>query len=199
VTVDVAILENAQALPKGAQGLLGLSFLQSLGEVVEFDFQKQLFRFGPREAFLSPQALQSLHEVKTRRIYTGLIAADIYVNDAPFPYTAMIDMGSAHTIANPLAVEAITGNRLDQLPVSKNMCAGIDGRPVPMRSLFVSQIRVGSGLTNRGSMSIYAADIPGLSGVGLGDIPAVILGMDVLGRRRLIIDITGNKMYMEKS
>ena len=200
VTVDVAILDNAQALPNTAQGLLGLSFLQSLGEVVEFDFTNKQFRFGPREAFLSAQQKQSLHEVSTRRIYTGLIASDIYVNDSPFPFTAMIDMGSAHTIANPLAVEAITSDRLERLPDSKNMCAGIDGRPVTMKTLSVNKIQIGgSSAASRGPMGIYAANIPGMSDVGLGNIPAFILGMDVLGRRRLLIDITGNKIYVEKS
>ena len=109
ISMDTAILENNGALPNSAQGLLGLTFLQTLGEVVEFDFMNLQFRFGQRTALLSPSQLKDLYEIRTRRIYTGLIACDVYINDGPFPFTAMVDMGSAHTIANPLAVQAITG------------------------------------------------------------------------------------------
>ena len=113
ISMETAILENNGALPTSAQGLLGLTFLQSLGEVVEFDFTNSQFRFGTRSALLSPSQLKDLHEIRTRRIHTGLIACDVYINDGAFPLSAMVDMGSAHTIANPLAVQAITGQSLD--------------------------------------------------------------------------------------
>jgi len=198
VALDVAILDDPRMLPTSADGLLGLSFLQSLGDVVEFDFENLQFRYGPRAAMLSTPRRLELQEVRTRRIYTGLIATDVYVNGGTAPLTAMVDMGAAHTIANPLAVQAITGKGLDALPASANMCAGIDGKPVAMRTLNLNRIQIGSQLTAQGPISVYAADIPGMSAVGLGSIPAVILGMDVIGRRRMLLDIVGNSLYVQK-
>ena len=133
VSMEAAILENAAALPPTAQGILGLGFLSSLGDVVEFNFDTSIFSFGSRSTLLSPLQKRKFHEIKTRRIFSGLIATDLYVNDGNMVYTAMLDMGSAHTIANPLAVEAALGRKLESLPKSSNMCAGIDGNPVVVR------------------------------------------------------------------
>ena len=137
ISMEAAILKNAQALPPSSEGILGISFLQSLGDVVEFDFDSAQFAYGNRKVILSPMKKQGFHEIPTRRIFSGLIVADMYVNDKSNPFTAMVDMGSAHTIANPLAVSAITNGAksLDTLPMSQNMCAGIDGRPVPVSPL----------------------------------------------------------------
>ena len=198
-SVTLVRFDQPKMLPESAEGLLGLTFLQSVGDVVEFDFQERCFRFGPRVAMLSASRRNELHEVRTRRIYTGLIATDVYINGNATPVTAMVDMGAAHTIANPLAVQAITGRGIDALPTTGNMCAGIDGRPVAMRTLAIDRIQIGGQLTAQGPLSVYAADIPGMSNVGLGTVPAIILGMDVLGRSRLLLDIAGNSIYIPRN
>ena len=87
---------------------------------------------------------------------------------------------------------------MNALPESKNFCAGIDGRPVAMRNFAINHLRIGSEVSNKGQLSIYAADIPGMNGVGLGTIPALILGMDMLGRKRLLLDINANKIFVAK-
>lgn len=199
ISMEAAILDNPQSLPFTASGILGLSFLSSLGETVEFDFDNKVFKFGSRKAVLSPLEKSKFYEIKTRRIFSGLIATDIYINGQGTPYTAMVDMGSAHTIANSLAVKAVTGQELNDLPNSQNMCAGIDGKPVAMRNFNVNSVRVGDEFLAQSPMPpIYAADIPGMMQIGLGNSPSFILGIDVIGKNRLIFDIDSNRMYMKK-
>ena len=47
------------------------------------------------------------------------------------------------------------------------------------------------------SINMHAADIAGLAQIGLGSTPAMILGLDVLGRGRLILDLVDDVMYLK--
>ena len=50
----VAVLDNGNALPPAAIGLLGLTFLSSISRFVSFDFDKLVFEFGDQDSLLSP-------------------------------------------------------------------------------------------------------------------------------------------------
>ena len=70
--------------------------------------------------------------------------------------------------------------------------------PIQMRSLILENVKIGSEFNAAGPINIYAADIPGLVQIGLGSVPAFILGMDVMGKHKLVIDIDENKLYLKK-
>jgi len=38
----------------------------------------------------------------------------------------------------------------------------------------------------------------GFDGVGLGAIPSLILGIDILGKEKMMLDIRRNKLYLQK-
>lgn len=67
-----------------------------------------------------------------------------------------------------------------------------------MRTFIINEIKVGDEYVANGRLSAYAADIPGMFQIGLGNSPSFILGMDVLRKDRLVFDLEKNKMYMSR-
>ncbi len=71
--------------------------------------------------------------------------------------------------------------------------------------LSLQEIELGSGGDRGGDIirvdriDAFAADIPGLHQIGLGHVPAAILGMDVLGcYKRFVLDIGGSSLLIEQ-
>lgn len=64
----------------------------------------------------------------------------------------------------------------------------------------INEIKVGDEFIRYGPLSTYAADIPGMYAIGLGNSPSFILGMDVLRNNvdRMMIDLEMNKIYFSK-
>eukprot|EP01041_Mallomonas_annulata_P005049 gene5049-10114_t len=203
-SMEAIVLENASILPPNAAGLLGLSFLSQLG-TVDFNFKEKTLSFGSSMNILSPLQKNNFHEINTRRIFSGLMVTDIFLNGQSTPCTGMIDLGSVYTIANTLAVSSV-GVDLLSLPISSTMCAGVDGRPMKLRQLRLpGGVKIGksnpNSISNANSphtndITIFAADIVGLTQIGLGNLPALIIGIDVLGNNRIIVDVNNNKIYL---
>ena len=212
IGVDLAVLlpQNEQALPPNTDGLLGLPFIQSLSnnKVLEFDFSTQKLNVCVSE-FLSSELI----ELNTKRIYTGLICVDLLLHregSESVKTTAMLDVGSSRTILNSQAVTAL-GLSMNNLANSPTQVVGIDGQPTTLKKLQVNGISYdnndSSGSNSDSVMSnlnreVFAADVPGLAAVGLGSIPACILGLDVLcgegTPKKIGLDIVGNKAYLPR-
>ena len=209
--IPLAILSNPRALPPGSDGLLGLQFLEALPGLVSFDLQSNTMTYGD---FAPPSGL-SVQKVPFRKITTGLLVCDVYLqvnSQAPVCVTAMIDFGSTYSIANSLAVKALLGDgELNSLPDTNVKCMGIDGRPMTLKSIPVDIVRIGSSDPKNtraikpaaGNMpgTLFGASIPGLQQIGLNDMPAMIIGMDVLadGFHKICFDFKdyyGN-LYLE--
>lgn len=69
-----------------------------------------------------------------------------------------------------------------------------------MRTFMINEIKIGDDFTRNGLLSTYAADIPGMYAIGLGNSPSFILGMDVLRNNvdRLMFDLKMNRMYISR-
>jgi len=156
--IDLAVVDKSIILPDGVDGLLGLSFLEQLN-LVEFDFQNKALRFDPyfltssssssstttsssSSSLLSPLEKSVYDEIVTRRIYTGLVVADCYINNNLDVCSGMIDLGSTYTIANGRTVQ-LTQKTIDELPSSSVTVAGIDNRPINMKKFDIDSIRIG--------------------------------------------------------
>jgi hypothetical protein len=68
----------------------------------------------------------------------------------PIVCNAMLDVGSLYTIANSAAARELLVERygptrygLNDLPATSTICAGIDGRPLPLRLLRIPYIQIG--------------------------------------------------------
>ena len=79
--LEFSVIDNSEMLPTNACGLLGLSFLASIvnnDEVIEFNFQRQEMRIGPRYLnvpFLlqSYLLLSSLVQIYINKLLAGLL------------------------------------------------------------------------------------------------------------------------------
>jgi predicted aspartyl protease len=195
VSFDAVEIEDHGVLPFAADGLLGLPFLAALG-AVEFDFESAAFKWAvSSKDLLTPLQREDMQVVDTKIAPSGLLLCEASMDNAAC--VAMLDLGSAYTIANSLAVTA-AGGSLANLATSPVVCAGIDGRPLPMRIRPGSSIRLGAPLSSSPAklLDVYAADVPGLAGVGLGAVPTLIVGVDVLRSRRLVLDMPGSQIAL---
>lgn len=221
--VQVAVLDDNQlVLPQSSMGLLGLTFLEKLPHsIFEFDFKAKVMRFGMTPADLNEN--KDYVRIPMRRIFTGLITCNVIFNGLGeggggesigtfnrVVCQSMLDLGSTYTILNAAAVSSLTNGltTLADLPESSIRVAGIDGKPLTLRKFIIKGgFTFGDGvhkITTSKSVSVYAADIPGLSSVGLGpQSPCCILGMDLLaGRNReskIAFDLANNLIYLPKA
>ena len=204
--LSFAILDNAGALPARAQGLLGLTFLERLPGIPTFDFAKKVLRFGGSS---DPPPVKRFAVINTRKIFTGLLVCDIRLNGVDTYCEGMIDLGSPYTILNTRAVEVVTRGAitsLEQLPISPQQVAGIDGRPVKLRVLTIPNGYMIGDFSTTNEITLYAADIAGLAAIGLPHSrPCCLLGLDILAGSRggsrtgsLGFDLRNQKLFLER-
>jgi hypothetical protein len=221
VPMPVAVLNNVGPLPPSADGLVGLTFLQSLGQAVNLNFITSEMHFGNIQNVLSPLQRLKQNKISYERQFSGLLfcPCDIHVKthqsgEKKVTCLSLIDIGSSYSIINSAAVKAL-GMSMESLPTSPVVVAGIDNRPLPLRNLGAEKVTIGSIFDSKidpfpfnsaycpypnkkDSICIYAADIPGLMQMGYGNMPAMILGLDVLGRSSLALDFQSNSMYLPR-
>ena len=191
----------------GCDGLLGLSFLECLN-LVEFDFQKKVLFFDPfflsnqpssssSSILLSPIKKSCYDEISIKKLYTGLLVADCNINENSEKCTGLIDLGSTYTIFNGKAVE-ITKQKLEELPTTSVTVVGIDNNPINMRKFDIESIKIGDNHLVKSS-SCYAANMAGFNSLGFGTMPSLIIGMDLLGNEKMMLDAKRNKLYLQKT
>jgi len=117
----------------------------------------------------------------------GLIRIDARLGASDV--AAIVDLGASSTVANPRAGAA--GD-----DVAHGQAYGADGRAIEARVLPATTIQL-AGLA-LAAPSIVVADLPVFATLHLADRPAVILGMDVLGARRLVIDAAAKRLYVSR-
>jgi hypothetical protein len=67
-----------------------------------------------------------------------------------------------------------------------------------MRTFMINELKVGEDHILSNALSAYAADVPGMAHIGMGNSPNFILGMDVLRKDKMLLDPGKYKMYMSK-
>jgi predicted aspartyl protease len=117
----------------------------------------------------------------------GLIRIDARLGASDV--AAIVDLGASATVANPRAGE--TGG-----DAAHGHAYGADGHAIEARVLPATTIQLG-GLA-LAAPSVVVADLPVFETLHLADRPAVILGMDVLGARRLVIDAAATRLYVSR-
>ena len=191
-----------------------MNFFQSTGSSILFDFPRRQISCGRTEDII-PSTLRSSFEIAPlRRLITDTALVDViveYHDGSPAPSksiqctaSALIDTGSLYTIANS-ALIAQLGLKLESLQPSPILCAGIDGRPMALKNISIRGLRLSQAANpfapsesdDSGSSGspIFAADIPGLSSLGLSNVPMVIIGMDLLCDTQLAYDFKSQRLY----
>lgn len=160
----------------GAHGILGADVLTR--HVFELDAPGKTWRLLDR----TPAADEALTAVpfvldagRTPRLTVRVNGVEV---------RAIIDTGAARTIMNWAAAEALGVRRDEALPAGGS-AGGVGGSTALVKRRFDSLTVAGSARTD---VELRVGDLPIFSALGLGDGPAVIVGMDQFADRRLLID-----------
>ena len=162
---------EAPILPRatmGVDGILGTDALQE--QRVLFDFRRgrvTLIQPGERPA------LGDVIVVRGRRASGRLILTSASIDGVTVD--VVLDTGAAQTIANP-----VLADRLRRRGGTTGQLTSITGDTIALRLLNVRRLTIGDLLF--ADFRIGVADSPAFGALGLGDRPAILLGMDAIGR-----------------
>ena len=137
-------------------------------------------------------------EISTQKLYTGLLVTDCYINDSNIKLTGLIDLGSTYTIFNGKSVEIIN-KKIEDLQKTNVIVVGIDNNPINMRKFDINSIKIGNNHIVSNSLSCYAANMIGFDSLGFGNMPSLIIGIDLLCKEKMMLDIKRNKVYLLKN
>lgn len=108
---------------------------------------------------------------------------------------AVVDTGARHSLANPALARALGYRDDDPRLTAAQGHGGATGHGITIRRGASADVRIGSGPARRAELAI--ADFPVFGALGLGDRPALILGMDVLGQTKaLAIDYVRREVQL---
>lgn len=106
---------------------------------------------------------------------------------------AIIDTGAARSIMNWAAGRALGVDPADPNLQPGGTARGVGGELAVVRRRFESLAITGEA---QREVELRIADLPVFAALGLGDGPAIIVGMDLLADRRLVIDYPNRRLYL---
>ncbi|WP_419808988.1 aspartyl protease family protein [Sphingomonas sp.] len=157
----------------GAVGMLGIDALQ--GHAVSIDFDRGRMTLKPSRRRASARYQQAANEVvvTARSLYGQLIVTDAFWHGRRI--SVIIDTGSPVTIGNRALLTAITSRPKLVGPMEMTSATGGTLRA---EAFTVDQLDIaGIGFRN---FTVAFSDVPPFARFGLGDTPALLLGMDAL-------------------
>ncbi|CEL94712.1 unnamed protein product [Vitrella brassicaformis CCMP3155] len=202
VSLDAAVLTQAGVLPAGVAGLLGLDFLSQFG-AIDVDFLEGKIKLYPKgQAAAAKAALQeaaadrkdlSLIATPVSSLPGPLLAIDGALSEQEAPVTAVLDLGSTYSIVNWPAARSVGIDReAEGVQRGVMKATGIDGAPIEVdRAAFpLCGVKGTDGALKafKRDVKLNVADFPWFARAGLADKPAMLLGLDVLGAGRLLLN-----------
>jgi len=195
VVTDLA----AVGLPPYIGGLIGLDLLGQFE--IEFDFSTSALSFWPKGAIADGAlSVDDLVKIPMRKHPVGLKTVRCSLNGAE-TFDAIVDMGSFFSVVNWMA-SANAGIGPDSEKVQRGglQVKGVDGQTMGM-AIAPYDLRV-IGETED-LESVYqgmccVGDLPAFNALGASVSPFMALGLDVIGRNRMVFDASNDAMYLSK-
>lgn len=190
---------SAVGMPPQIGGLLGLDWLSQFE--VEFDFVRSALKFWPRGSIAGGAVdVEELVKVPMKTHSVGIRTVRCALNGAE-PFDAIVDMGSFFSVVNWMASAAAgVGPDSDKVKRGNLQVTGVDGGSVQM-AMAPFDLRVigdGEDLTSTYKGMCCVGDLPAFSALGASVSPFMALGLDVIGRGRMIFDARENAMYLAR-
>lgn len=130
--------------------------------------------------------------VQGRPVAYGSLALEINIGGLDVP--VIVDTGASDTVINTAGSEAV--GRSARGIGRETITASISGgRDMVFTALRVPEFHVGS--FSRTNMRLVVSDIPVFTMLGAKDVPAIILGMDLLGQQPFAIDFKNWRLYLK--
>lgn len=159
-----------------AKGLIGVDMLAGLTLYIDM-------QMGQGDLSVGPPSGNDWVTVQGRPVAYGSLALEVNIGGLDIP--VIVDTGASDTVINTAGSEAIgrsaTGVRRETITASMSQ-----GKKMAFVALRVPSFKIGDfGRTN---MRLVVSDLPVFAMLGARDVPAIILGMDLLGQQPFAID-----------
>jgi clan AA aspartic protease (TIGR02281 family) len=181
---DVSALIMSGYALEGADGIIGMDGLA--GQRLLIDFERRSFETGPggepapADFIVIPGVLRFGH----------LLEVPIEIDGVRV--RAIIDTGSQSTIGNAALMERFAGAATN----GQYGMTGVDGRTVASPRVLLRNVRLGA--LRMETISVHLGELPIVRGADAKELPAVHLGMDVLGATRAIaIDLARRELQVQ--
>lgn len=186
-------VEETVALPdiigSDAKGLIGVDMLA--GHTLYMDLKSGAANLelstddGPGEGWVMVQG---------RPVAYGSLALEVNIGGLDVP--VIVDTGASDTVINTAGSEAVArsaeGIRRETIRASIS-----GGREMIFTALRVPEFNVGA--FQHQNMRLVVSDVPVFTLLGAKDVPAIILGMDLLGEQPFAIDFKNWRLYLKQA
>ncbi|HET9812332.1 MAG TPA: retroviral-like aspartic protease family protein [Sphingomicrobium sp.] len=181
--VDAPLLDRANM---GADGILGVDSLKS--QRVQFDFESKTMSIVPSAApsrEVGPDAIVVTANRLNGRLVVTKAAADGHA------LTVVLDTGSEVTIANSALRRRLLGKH--PKPMEKVALISVTGEQIMGDYMFIRELDIGGVQLKH--LAVVFADAHAFDKLGLGDRPAMLLGMNAMRAfKRVSIDFGTRKL-----
>lgn len=172
-------------------GILGRDVLSQY--VVEFDLVRD--RLGLHAAGTLPDSARGWQAVPFRlRPGVGLVEFTAELGGAKV--RSLLDTGARKSFVNWRAAGAAGISPQSPGLVRKLAAGGATAHAFSFHVGSFPDIEI--GLTRFPDPTLSIADLPVFDALGMGDRPAMIVGLDILGDRRFVIDYPNSRMLLER-
>ncbi|HEX8534438.1 MAG TPA: retroviral-like aspartic protease family protein [Allosphingosinicella sp.] len=172
----------------GAAGILGVDTLQS--QRIDFDFEAQTMSITQAKASAVYSGPDTIVVTARRRLGRLILVDASLVGEK---VTVILDTGSDATVGNEaLRRKLVAKGRLERtIPIQ---LLSVTGGRISIDYTQVDDMRLGNVVIDR--MPIGFADVHPFAQLGLGDRPAILLGMDALRLfSRVSVDFSRRKVH----
>lgn len=183
-------------LPEGIQhgeevmGILGRDVLGRY--MVEFDLASG--RLGLHRPGAVPKSTHGWNEVPIRLMpRIGLVMVDVMLDGRKV--TAVLDTGARKTFVNWRAARATGFTEQDGRGRART-AGGATGHAVRYSLRTFNGIAIGATRFRPSALAI--SDLPVFAPIGMDKAPAMIVGLDLLGDRRFVIDYPARRLLIER-
>lgn len=181
---------QAVGLPNGAAteawGIVGMEDFD--GHRVSFDRERMRFTVQP-----SGPAGEGMASLPALLLGTFAI---VEVQVEGVAVLALVDSGAARTVANPAAMEALGWAFDDPRLTAARPVGGATTHEIEARSGVIGGLRLGPASFE--DVTLTFSDLPVFAALGMGDLPALILGSDILNQLpSYAIDYPRSEMHLK--
>lgn len=186
-------LEDTVALPdipnSVAKGLIGVDLLAN-----------KVLHIQPHLALAAlldaPEDLEGegWDYIQGRAVAHGSVALEIDIGGVMVPL--VVDTGASDTVINKAGAETLL-RAATGIKSEKASAVVARGRTVARERLIFPSFALGNRAM--GETKIYVADVPIFRLLGAGRVPAIILGMDVMGQEEFAVDFLNWRLYTRAS
>ena len=185
-------VEETVALPdiigSEAKGLIGVDMLAGHTLYMDMELGEANLELSTDEPLGGNWVM-----IQGRPVAYGSLALEVNIGGLDVP--VIVDTGASDTVINTAGSEAV-GRSAEGIGRETIRASMAGGREMVFTALRVPKFGVGA--FTRTNMRLVVSDIPVFALLGARDVPAIILGMDLLGEQPIAIDFKNWRLYIKQ-